>query len=45
MPRSISPASTNVLKLRETYGEPKKQMGPPSKYIDVTYMERALAGK
>jgi ABC-type nitrate/sulfonate/bicarbonate transport system substrate-binding protein len=35
----------NVLKIRETYGEPKKQMGPPSKYIDVTYMERALAGK
>jgi ABC-type nitrate/sulfonate/bicarbonate transport system substrate-binding protein len=35
----------NVLKLRETYGEPKKQMAPPSKYIDITYMERALAGK
>lgn len=35
----------NVLKIREAYGEPKKQMGPPSKYIDTTYMERALAGK
>ena len=34
-----------VLKLRATYVEPKKEMGPASKYVDVDYMKRALAGK
>ncbi|HWG03985.1 MAG TPA: ABC transporter substrate-binding protein [Beijerinckiaceae bacterium] len=34
-----------VLKLRSEYGEPKKDMGPASKYVDVDYMKRALAGK
>lgn len=39
------PGVENVLKIRAAYGEPKKEMGPPSKYIDTGYMERALAGK
>jgi len=39
------PGVDNVLKIRGTYGEPKQEMGPPSKYIDPSYMQRALAGK
>ena len=34
-----------VLKIRETYGEPVKKMGPPTKYVDTSYQERAKAGK
>jgi len=34
-----------VLKIRETYGEPLKKMGPPNKYVDTSYQERAKAGK
>ena len=34
-----------VLKIRETYGEPLKKMGPPTKYVDTSYQERAKAGK
>jgi ABC-type nitrate/sulfonate/bicarbonate transport system substrate-binding protein len=34
-----------VLKIRSQYGEPKKQMGPPSKYVDVSFYERALGKK
>ena len=32
-----------VLKIRETYGEPKKKMGPISRYVDTSYYKRALA--
>ena len=39
------PGVDTVLKMRGTYGEPKKEMGPPSKYIDVSYMKQALAGQ
>jgi ABC-type nitrate/sulfonate/bicarbonate transport system substrate-binding protein len=39
------PGVDNVLKIRGAYGEPKKDMGPPTKYIDTDYMKRALAGK
>jgi ABC-type nitrate/sulfonate/bicarbonate transport system substrate-binding protein len=31
-----------VLKIRETYGEPKKKMGPVSKYVDMGYYDRAM---
>jgi ABC-type nitrate/sulfonate/bicarbonate transport system substrate-binding protein len=31
-----------VLKLRAKHGEPKKEMGPPSKYVDLSYYEKAL---
>jgi ABC-type nitrate/sulfonate/bicarbonate transport system substrate-binding protein len=31
-----------VLKLRAKNGEPKKEMGPPSKYVDLSYYEKAL---
>ncbi len=34
-----------VLKLRETYGEPVKKMGPPSKYVDTSYYDKATAKK
>jgi ABC-type nitrate/sulfonate/bicarbonate transport system substrate-binding protein len=34
-----------VLKLRTKNGEPKKEMGPPSKYVDLSYYEKALGGK
>ena len=34
-----------VLKIREIYGEPLKKMGPVSKYVDVSYYERAMAKK
>ena len=32
-----------VLKIRETYGEPRKKMGPISRYVDTSYYKRALA--
>ena len=32
-----------VLKIREAYGEPQKKMGDPSKYVDTSYFERAMA--
>jgi len=31
-----------VLKLRAKNAEPKKEMGPPSKYVDLGYYEKAL---
>ena len=34
-----------VLKIRETYGEPLKKMGPVSKYVDTSYYDRAMAKK
>jgi ABC-type nitrate/sulfonate/bicarbonate transport system substrate-binding protein len=34
-----------VLKLRARHGEPKKDMGPPSKYVDLSYYEKALEKK
>ncbi len=34
-----------VLKMREAYGEPAKKMGPPAKYVDTSYYDRALAKK
>jgi ABC-type nitrate/sulfonate/bicarbonate transport system substrate-binding protein len=34
-----------VLKLRARHGEPRKEMGPPSKYVDLSYYEKALGGK
>lgn len=34
-----------VLKIRETYGEPQKKMGPSSKYVDTGYYDRAMAKK
>jgi ABC-type nitrate/sulfonate/bicarbonate transport system substrate-binding protein len=30
-----------VLKLRSEYGEPRKALGPPGKYIDETYYDKA----
>ncbi len=32
----------NVIALRDKYGEPKKQMGPVEKYVDLTYYNRAI---
>jgi ABC-type nitrate/sulfonate/bicarbonate transport system substrate-binding protein len=34
-----------VLRLRAENGEPKKEMGPPTKYVDLSYYEKALAAK
>lgn len=34
-----------VLRIRETYGEPLKKMGPPTKYVDTSFYERATAKK
>jgi ABC-type nitrate/sulfonate/bicarbonate transport system substrate-binding protein len=34
-----------VLKIRSQYGEPKREMGPPSKYVDISFYERALGKK
>jgi ABC-type nitrate/sulfonate/bicarbonate transport system substrate-binding protein len=34
-----------VLKIRETYGEPHKKMGPVSRYVDTGYYDRAMAKK
>jgi ABC-type nitrate/sulfonate/bicarbonate transport system substrate-binding protein len=31
-----------VLKLRSEYGEPRKALGPPEKYYDESYLEKAL---
>ena len=31
-----------VLRLRAKNGEPKKEMGPPAKYVDLSYYEKAL---
>lgn len=33
----------NVIALREKYGEPQKKMGPPEKYYDPTWYNKALA--
>jgi ABC-type nitrate/sulfonate/bicarbonate transport system substrate-binding protein len=38
-------AIQTVLEIRETYGEPRKKMGPISKYVDFSYYERAMAKK
>lgn len=35
----------NVLKMRETYGEPQKKMGPVSRYVDMSFYDKALAKK
>lgn len=32
-----------VLRVRSRYGEPKKDMGPPSTYVDESFYKRALA--
>ncbi|MFN3889122.1 MAG: ABC transporter substrate-binding protein [Beijerinckiaceae bacterium] len=32
----------NVIALREKYGQPQKKMGPPEKYYDATWYNRAL---
>jgi len=32
-----------VLKLRSEYGEPRKELADPSKYIDETYYRKAVA--
>jgi ABC-type nitrate/sulfonate/bicarbonate transport system substrate-binding protein len=34
-----------VLNLRGRHGEPKRQMGPPTKYVEASYYERALGRK
>lgn len=34
-----------VLRLRAKHGEPRKEMGPSSKYVDLSFYERALATK
>jgi len=34
-----------VLKMREAYGEPQKKMGPPTKYVDTSFYDRAVAKK
>lgn len=34
-----------VLKLRGKHGEPRKEMGQPTKYIDLTFYERAVGKK
>ena len=34
-----------VLKIRETYGEPQKKMGPVSRYVDTSFYEKAMAKK
>jgi ABC-type nitrate/sulfonate/bicarbonate transport system substrate-binding protein len=34
-----------VLKMREAYGEPAKKMGPPAKYVDTSFYDRATAKK
>jgi len=31
-----------VIELRDQYGEPKKKMGPPEKYMDLSYYKKAL---
>jgi hypothetical protein len=31
-----------VLALRSEYGQPRKLLGDPMKYLDLTYYERAL---
>lgn len=33
-----------VIELRDQYGEPKKKMGPPEKYMDLSYYKKALGG-
>ena len=33
----------NVIALREQYAEPKKKMGPPQKYYDLSYYQKAMA--
>jgi ABC-type nitrate/sulfonate/bicarbonate transport system substrate-binding protein len=35
----------NILAIRQEFAEPKKQLGAPSKYIDLTYYQQALAKK
>ena len=40
---AISPkAIETVLKIRETYGEPQKKMGPMSRYVDTTIYDKAM---
>ncbi len=34
-----------VLRIRETYGEPQKKMGPVSRYVDLAIHEKALGKK
>jgi hypothetical protein len=34
---------TTVLALRSEYGEPKKMLDDPDKYIDLTWYKKALA--
>lgn len=43
---AINPkAIETVLKIRETYGEPLKKMGPMSRYVDTAIYDKAVAGK
>ena len=40
---AINPkAIETVLKIRETYGEPLKKMGPMSRYVDTTIYDKAM---
>jgi ABC-type nitrate/sulfonate/bicarbonate transport system substrate-binding protein len=36
---------SSLLQMREIYGEPKKKMGPVTRYVDPSYYERAMAKK
>ena len=38
-------AIETVLKIRETYGEPLKKMGPMSRYVDTAIYDKAMATK
>ena len=43
---AINPkAIETVLKIRETYGEPLKKMGPMSRYVDKAIYDKAVAAK
>ena len=43
---AINPkAIETVLKIRETYGEPLKKMGPMSRYVDTAIYDKAVATK
>ena len=43
---AINPkAIETVLKIRETYGEPLKKMGPMSRYVDTAIYDKAVAVK
>ena len=35
----------HLLRMRETYGEPRKKMGPVSRYVDTSFYARAMKAK